>query len=75
MKYINNYANWINKYNIIEMLDSKQGECTPVWQPDRWTGNETLEKFREMARPGYSNNTILYILIYQKLEKMRRGGL
>ena len=35
MNYIGNCADWIIENNIIEMLTSKQGECTPVWQPDR----------------------------------------
>jgi hypothetical protein len=60
MNYIGNCANWISENNIIDMLNSKQGETTPVWQPDRWTGNETLEKFKEMARPGYSNNKFFF---------------
>jgi hypothetical protein len=60
MNYIGNCADWIIENNIIEMLTSKQGECTPVWQPDRWTGNETLEKFKEMARPGYSKNVFFF---------------
>jgi hypothetical protein len=60
MNYIGNYKNWIIKNNIIKMLDSKKGEKTPVWQPDRWTGNKTLEKFRELARPGYSNNKFFF---------------
>ena len=60
MNYIGNYADWIIENNIIEMLNAKQGDCTPVWQPDRWTGNETLEHFRELARPGYSNNKFFF---------------
>jgi hypothetical protein len=60
MNYIGNYHNWIVENNIINLLGSKQGECTPVWQPTRWSGNETLEKFRELARPGYSNNKFFF---------------
>ena len=56
MKYIGNYKDWIDSNNILEMLKSKQGEKTPVWQPERWTGNPTLEHYKELARPGYSDN-------------------
>ena len=56
MKYIGNFINWIDEQHIIEHLTSCQGDRTPVWQPDRWSGNPTLEKFTEMARPGYSDN-------------------
>ena len=54
MKYIGNFKSWIEQYKILEHLKSCQGDKTPVWQPERWTGNPTLEKFKEMARPGYS---------------------
>ena len=57
MKYIGNFIDWIDEQHIIEHLTACQGDRTPVWQPDRWSGNPTLEKFKEMARPGYSNNT------------------
>jgi hypothetical protein len=60
MRFVNNYNNWIKENNIIEMLKLKKGDRTPVWQPDRWSGNETLEKFKELARPGYSNNQFFF---------------
>jgi len=60
MKYIDNFLDWINEQHIIEHLSSCQGDKTPVWQPNRWQGNPILEKFTEMARPGYSNNKFFF---------------
>lgn len=56
MKYIGNYSYWLKEQRIIEHLTECQGDITPVWQPDKWTGNPTVEKFKELARPGYSSN-------------------
>jgi hypothetical protein len=56
MKYIGNYQPWIRAHGIMEHLTKCQGDRTPVWQPHRWKGNPLLEKFTEMARPGYSSN-------------------
>ena len=56
MKYLGNFNSWIIEHDIISILKSKKGERTPVWQPDRWCGNKTLEYFRELARSGYSDN-------------------
>ena len=71
MHYIGNYKSWIDDNNIINMLESKQGDCTPVWQPDRWTGNETLEHFRELARPGYSCNKFFFHQLNPSSEEMK----
>ena len=60
MQFIANYSNWIKEQKIMEHLTSCKGDTTPVWQPDRWTGNSTLEKFKEMARPGYSCNKFFF---------------
>lgn len=56
MKYIGNYSCWIKDQKVLEFLTSCKGDLTPVWQPDRWTGNPTLDRYRELARKGYSNN-------------------
>ena len=58
MKYIGNFVDWIDEQGIIEHLTSCQGDCTPVWQPDRWKGNTILEKFTEI----YPANVIRYDL-------------
>lgn len=59
MKYIGNYANWITP-ELITHLKTHKGDTVPVWQPERWTGHPLLEKFRELARPGYSQNSPLF---------------
>ena len=56
MKFIGNYVNWITDQKILEHLAACQGDKTPVWQPDRWSRHPILEQFKELARPGYSNN-------------------
>ena len=71
MQYIGNYASWIKEQNIMEHLTASQGDATPVWQPDRWTGNPTLEKFKEMARPGYSNNKFFFHQMNPKSKEMQ----
>jgi hypothetical protein len=47
MKYIGNFLEWMNEQGIVEHLKSCQGDSTPVWQPDRWSGNPILEKFTD----------------------------
>ena len=71
MKYIGNFKSWMEQYNILEHLKSCQGDKTPVWQPDRWTGNPTLEKFKEMAKPGYSNNKFFFHQMNPKSAEMQ----
>ena len=71
MKFIGNYKHWIDEQQIIEHLVACQGDCTPVWQPDRWSGNPTLEKFKEMARPGYSSNKHFFHQINPKSKEMQ----
>lgn len=71
MNYVGNYIDWIKKHEIINMLDSKEGDITPVWQPDRWGGNALLEKFKELARPGYSNNKIFFHQLNAKSIEMK----
>ena len=60
MKYIGNYLDWITSHRIIEHLTSCQGDATPVWQPTRWTGNPTLEKFKELARPDITTTSYVH---------------
>jgi hypothetical protein len=71
MKYIGNFLDWINEQHIIDHLTNCQGDKTPVWQPDRWKGNSTLEKFTEMARPGYSNNNFFFHQLNPKSKEMQ----
>ena len=54
MKYLGNYAGWITS-ELMTHLKTADGDCVPVWQPDRWQGHPLLDEFREKARPGYSN--------------------
>lgn len=60
MKYIGNFHSWIVKNNILEFLQSIKGDNVPVWQPNRWQGNKTLETVRENVREGYSNNKFFF---------------
>ena len=71
MKYIGNFVDWIDEQHIIEHLASCQGDRTPVWQPDRWQGNSILEKFTEMARPGYSDNKFFFHQMNPKSKEMQ----
>lgn len=54
MKLIGNFANWITPelWNILETTD---GMTVPVWQPDRWQGNEMLNAARKLAETGYAH--------------------
>lgn len=65
MNYIGNYKQWIEDNKIIEFLKSIKGDTTPVWQPDRWQGNEILDNIREKVRPGYSNNKFFFHQVSQ----------
>ena len=42
MEFIGNYKDWIVENSIIEMLENKQGDTTPVWQPERLLYNVPL---------------------------------
>lgn len=55
MKYIGNYLNWMTP-ELWDVLINTNGNTVPVWQPDRWKGDERLDEHREKARFGYSNN-------------------
>jgi hypothetical protein len=70
MQYIGNYASWIKEHDIIEQLMSRKGDSTPVWQPTRWSGSPTLEKFKELATPGYSNNKFFFHQMNPKSAEM-----
>jgi hypothetical protein len=35
-------------------LKSLDGGVTTIWDPDRWTGHPILEKYKNLARTGYS---------------------
>ena len=71
MEFIGNYKNWIIENSIIEMLENKKGDTTPVWQPDRWNGNQTLDHYRELARPGYSCNKFFFHQLNSDSEEMQ----
>ena len=71
MKFIGNFKSWIEEHGIMEHLTSCQGDSTPVWQPDRWSGNPILESFKEKARPGYSNNKFFFHQMNPKSKEMQ----
>jgi len=54
MKYVGNFKEWITPA-LMEHLHVHNGDTTYVWQPHRWQGHPLLDKFREMARPGYAH--------------------
>lgn len=54
MQFIGNFKNWITP-ELMEHLRTRNGDTTPVWQPDRWQGHPLLDQFREMARPGFAH--------------------
>jgi len=60
MNYIGNFSNWIKEQKIMEHLTTCQGERAPIWQPEKWTGHPELEKYKELARPGYSDNRFFF---------------
>ena len=56
MIYIGNFASWITP-ELMSLLETKEGDTVPVWQPDRWKGHPMLDDARERARPGYSHRS------------------
>ena len=56
MDYIGNYKSWITP-ELMNHLETHEGDTTPVWQPDRWQGHPILDQFREMARPGFAHKS------------------
>jgi len=54
MKYIGNYRDWITD-ELMNHLRTRDGDTAYVWQPNRWQGHPLLDKFRELARPGYAH--------------------
>lgn len=54
--FVKNEKEWITP-TLLNHLETHKGDTVPVWQPERWTGNTTLDTFREKARPFFENNT------------------
>jgi len=54
MQFIGNFKDWITP-ELMEHLRTRNGDTTPVWQPDRWQGHPLLDQFKEMARPGFAH--------------------
>jgi hypothetical protein len=59
MKYIGNYKDWITP-ELMNHLATHEGDLRNVWQPERWQGHPELDKYREMARPGYSEGKSIF---------------
>lgn len=55
MELIGNYADWIRP-ELLDIIKTKPGDTTPVWQPERWSGRPEWDEARERARYGYSDN-------------------
>jgi hypothetical protein len=60
MKYIGNYKSWIEEQKIMEHLSACQGEVSPVWPGDFYSGHPILEKIKESGRAGYSDNRFVF---------------
>ena len=54
MIFLKNYADWITP-ELMNHIETHDGDLVPVWQPDRWKGNPMLDEARERARPGYAH--------------------
>lgn len=54
MRYIGNYKDWITT-ELMNHLQTHEGDLRNVWQPERWQGHPELDRFRELCRPGYSD--------------------
>lgn len=59
MNYVGNFKSWITP-ELMDHLKTHDGDLTPVWQPERWSGHPLLEEYKEMARPVYSQNTPMF---------------
>lgn len=55
-EFIKNEKDWVTDELMNHLLTSN-GDKIPVWQPDRWSGHPTLDKFRESARPFFEKET------------------
>lgn len=58
MKFIQNYADWITD-DLMNHLQTHDGDHIPVWQPERWQGHPLLDEFREKAIC-YSKNSPMF---------------
>jgi hypothetical protein len=70
MKYIGNFSSWITP-TLMNHLEFNDGDCTPVWQPEKWQGNTLLDHYREMARPVYSKNSPVFHQFNEKSKDMQ----
>lgn len=59
MNHIGNYSSWITS-ELMQHLETHNGDYTPVWQPEKWQGHPLLDEYRELARPVYSKNTPMF---------------
>ena len=56
LKYIGNFKDWITP-ELRTLLETTNGDRVPVWQPDRWQGNDMLDAARLLAEKAYGHRT------------------
>ena len=48
MNYIGNQKEWITD-DLMNILETKDGDAVPIWTADRWRGHPLLDEIREMG--------------------------
>jgi len=59
MNYIGNFKDWVTP-ELMSHLKNHKGDLRNVWQPERWNGHPILDRYRELARPGYSHGKSIF---------------
>lgn len=59
MLFIGNYKKIVTD-ELINHLETHEGDLINVWQPHRWKGHPILDEARERARFGYSNGKSVF---------------
>lgn len=70
MKLIGNYKDWITP-QLWKILSTNDGDRTPVWQPDRWQGNDILDNARRLAETAYGHRNHDFQMFTHKTECLK----
>ena len=74
MKFIGNYSSWITD-ELMGHLENNEGDTTPVWQPERWSGNPMLDEAREITRPAFAHLNHTFQQFNIQSEDMRNANI
>jgi hypothetical protein len=55
MQFVGNQKDWITD-DLMLLLESKEGDAVPIWEPDRWGGHPLLEDMNAEGKEYFKDN-------------------